>query len=181
MREEPRCDDCDDPMHWFPLVPPLRLALDPVLTPLDRVLDDATRFPAVKRYGPPPAPDPDRRAAVHPSGGSLRLLVVQHLSGWVTRRRRAGCAIFCASCRVDVAPVPDETTRRRGATRRQPTTRQRRLDQVVRLARSCRAPGAGSCGSMGRGGHLHSSPHRESGGMRAAGRGAGRWPRPRSP
>jgi hypothetical protein len=33
-----------EPMNLFALVPPLSMALDPVLTQLDRVLDDDTLF-----------------------------------------------------------------------------------------------------------------------------------------
>ena len=127
-------------MHVFPLVPPLRLALDPVLTPLARVLDDATRFPAVKAdlTHRRPRPRTDGRPST-PVEGSRRLLVVQPLSGWrdeATARWVRASLVWRQCCRVDVAPVPEETTRRRGATRRQPATRQRRLAQVVLLARS---------------------------------------------
>ena len=69
-----------EPMNLFTLVPTLSLALDPVLTQLDRVLDDDTLFQAVKSDLPP---NPDRRAAVdagrgHPaSAGSEASLWVE--------------------------------------------------------------------------------------------------------
>jgi hypothetical protein len=43
-----RLRERDEPMHLLTLVSALRLALDPVLTQRDHVLDDATLFQAVK-------------------------------------------------------------------------------------------------------------------------------------
>jgi IS5 family transposase len=129
-----------EPMNVFALVPPLRMALDPVLTPLDRVLDDDTLFQAVtvdlaRRW---PRPRTDGRPST-PVEGMLRLLVVKHLSGWsdeATARWGRESLVLCPCCRVYVAPVPADTTLLRGATLLQPATRQRRLDHIVRLARS---------------------------------------------
>ena len=129
-----------EPMNVFALVPPLRMALDPVLTPLDRVLDDDTLFQAVKvdmarRW---PRTRTDGRPST-PVEGMLRLLVVKHLSGWsdeATARWVRDSLVLRPCCRVYVAPVPADTTRLRWATLLQPATRQRRLDHIVRLARS---------------------------------------------
>lgn len=75
--------DRDAPMNWFTLVPTLSLALDPVLTQLDRVLDDDTLFQAVKAdlARRRPRTQIDGRPST-PVEVILRLLVVKHLYGW---------------------------------------------------------------------------------------------------
>src|SRR5262245_45610865 len=71
------------PMNLFALVPTLSMALDPVLTQLDHLLDDDTLFQAVK------AAMARRRPRTRTDGRPsppvevlLRLLVVTHLYGW---------------------------------------------------------------------------------------------------
>lgn len=68
------------PMNLFDLVPALSLALDPVLTQLDRLLDDDTLFQAVKAdlaHRRPRTPIDGRPST--PVEVVLRMLVVKHL------------------------------------------------------------------------------------------------------
>jgi hypothetical protein len=70
----------DEPMHRFALVSALSLTRDPVLTPLDRVLDDDTRFQAVKAdlaQRLPRTPIDGRPST--PVEGLLRRLGVKHV------------------------------------------------------------------------------------------------------
>jgi IS5 family transposase len=99
-------------MNRFALVSALSLALDPVLTQLDRVLDDDTLFHTVKA-------DLIRRFPRTPMDGRpstpveviLRMLVVKHLYGWsyeATERWVSDSLVLRQFCRVYVEPVPDE-------------------------------------------------------------------------
>jgi transposase, IS5 family len=94
----------DEPMHLFALVSALSLALDPVLTQLDRVRDDDTRLQAVKA-------DLIRRLQRTPSAGRpstpvevlLRRLVVKPLDGWrdeATARWVGDRLVWRQCCRV---------------------------------------------------------------------------------
>jgi IS5 family transposase len=132
--------DRSEPMTLFALVSALSLALDPVLTPLDRMLDDDPRFQAVKA-------DVIRRFPRTPIDGRpstpveviLRMLVVKHLYGWsdeATERWVSDSLVWRQCCRVYVEPVPAETTRIRWAHVIQPTTRHRLLEHVVALAQT---------------------------------------------
>jgi IS5 family transposase len=129
-----------EPMNLFALVPTLSLALDPVLTQLDRVLDDDTLFQAVKvdmarRW---PRTRTDGRPST-PVEVILRMLVVKHLYGWsyeATERWVSDSLVLRQFCRVYVAPVPDDTTLLRWANLIQPETLHRLLDHIVLLARS---------------------------------------------
>src|SRR5882724_7891091 len=128
------------PMNWFNLVPTLSLALDPVLTQLDRLLDDDTLFQTVQadlacrflrtlRAGRPSTP----------VGVIWRMRVVKHLNGWsddATARWVSASLVWRQFCRVYVASVPEDTTLLRGATLIQPATRHHLLDHVVIRARS---------------------------------------------
>jgi IS5 family transposase len=128
------------PMDLFDLVPALSLALDPVLTQLDRVLDDDTLFQAVKadlaqRFPRTPL---DGRPST-PVEVILRMLVVKHLYGWsyeATERWVSDSLVLRQFCRVYVEPVPDDTTLLRWANLIQPATLHRLLDHVVELARA---------------------------------------------
>jgi IS5 family transposase len=129
-----------EPMNVFTLVPTLSLALAPVLTQRDRVLDDNTLFQAVKAALARRCPRTrtDGRPST-PVEVILRLLVVKHLYGWsseATERWVSDRLVLRQCCRVYVAPVPDDTTRLRWANLLQPATLHRRLDQVVALART---------------------------------------------
>ena len=129
-----------EPMNLFTLVPTLSLALDPVLTQLDRVLDDNTLFQAVKAdlARRCPRTRTDGRPST-PVEVILRLLVVKHLYGWsyeATERWVSDSLVLRQFCRVYVAPVPDDTTLLRWANLIQPATLHRLLDHVVELART---------------------------------------------
>jgi IS5 family transposase len=129
-----------EPMNLFTLVSALSLALDPVLTQLDHVLDDDTLFQAVKA-------DLSRRFPRTPIDGRpstpveviLRMLVVKHLYGWsyeATERWVSDSLVLRQFCRVYVEAVPDDTTLLRWANLIQPATLHRLLDHIVGLARS---------------------------------------------
>lgn len=128
------------PMNVFDLVPTLSMALDPVLTQLDRLLDDDTLFQAVKadlacRF---PRTLRDGRPST-PVEVILRMLVVKHLYGWsdeATERWVSDSLVLRQFCRVYVASVPADTTLLRWANLIQPPTLHRLLDHVVVLARS---------------------------------------------
>jgi transposase, IS5 family len=129
-----------EPMNLFALVSALSLTLDPVLTQLDRVLDDDTLFQAVKadlaqRFPRTPI---DGRPST-PVEVILRMLVVKHLYGWsyeATERWVSDRLVLRQFCRVYAAPVPDDTTLLRWANLIQPATLHRLLDHVVGLARA---------------------------------------------
>ena len=128
------------PMNLFELVPALSLALDPVLSQLDHVLDDDTLFQAVKaalarRF---PRTLLDGRPST-PVEVLLRMLVVKHLYGWsyeATESWVSDSLVLRQFCRVYAEPVPDDTTLLRWANLIQPATLHHLLDHVVTLARS---------------------------------------------
>src|ERR671925_612853 len=107
------------PMNVFDLVPTVSMTVDPVLTQLDRVLDDDTLFQTVKadlarRF---PRTLLDGRPST-PVEVILRLLVVKHLSGWsdeATERWVSDSLVWRQFCRVYAEAVPDDTTLLRGA------------------------------------------------------------------
>jgi IS5 family transposase len=128
-----------EPMNLFAVVSGLSLALDPVLTQLDRVLDDDALFQVVKA-------DLIRRFPRTPIDGRpstpveviLRMLVVKHLYGWsyeATEHWVSDSLVLRQFCRVYAEPVPDDTTLLRWANLIQPATLHRLLDHVVGLAR----------------------------------------------
>jgi transposase, IS5 family len=128
------------PMNLFTLVPTVSLALDPVLTQLDRLLDDDTLFQAVKAdlARRRPRTRTDGRPST-PVEVILRLLVVKHLYGWsyeATERWVSDSLVLRQFCRVYAEAVPDDTTLLRWANLIQPETLHRLLDHVVELARS---------------------------------------------
>lgn len=129
-----------EPMNLFDLVPALSMALDPVLTQLDRLLDDDTLFQAVKADLAHRRPRTllDGRPST-PVEVILRLLVVKHLYGWsdeATERWVSDSLVLRQFCRVSAEAVPDDTTLLRWANLIQPATLHRLLDHVVALARS---------------------------------------------
>jgi IS5 family transposase len=128
------------PMNLFDLVPALRLALDPVLTQLETLLDDAPLFQPVKADMARRRPRTllDGRPST-PVEVILRRLVVKHLYGWsyeATERWVSDSLGLRQFCRVYAEAVPDDTTLLRWANLIQPATLHRRLDHVVALARS---------------------------------------------
>jgi IS5 family transposase len=131
--------DRDEPMNLFAVVSGLSLALDPVLTHLDRVLDDDALFQVVNA-------DLIRRLPRTPIDGRpstpveviRRMLVVTHLYGWsyeATEHWVSDSLVLRQFCRVYAEPVPDDTTLLRWANLLQPATLHRLLDHVVGLAR----------------------------------------------
>jgi transposase, IS5 family len=129
-----------EPMNLCALVPALSLALEPVLTRLDTLLEDDTVFQTVKT-------DLARRFPRTPTTGRpstpveviLRLLVVKHLYGWsyeATERWVSDSLVLRQFCRIYAEPVPDDTTLLRWANLIQPATLHRLLEHVVGLARS---------------------------------------------
>jgi IS5 family transposase len=128
------------PMNLFDFVPTLSLAMDPVLTQLDRLLDDDTLFQAVKADLAHRRPRTllDGRPST-PVEVILRLLVVKHLYGWsyeATEHWVSDSLVLRQFCRVYVAPVPDDTTLIRWANLIQPATLHCLLEHVVMLARA---------------------------------------------
>jgi transposase, IS5 family len=128
------------PMNLFALVPTLRVALEPVLTQLDHLLDDDTLFQAVKA-------DLARRRPRTPIDGRpstpveviLRMLVIKHLYGWsyeATERGGSDRLVLRQFCRVYAESVPDDTTLLRWANLIQPATLHHLLEHVVGLARA---------------------------------------------
>jgi transposase, IS5 family len=128
-----------EPMNLFAVVSGLSLALDSILTQLDRVLDDDALFQVVKA-------DLSRRFPRTPIDGRpstpveviLRMLVVKHLYSWsyeATEHWVSDSLVLRQFCRVYAEPVPDDTTLLRWANLIQPATLHRLLDHVVGLAR----------------------------------------------
>lgn len=128
------------PMNLFDLVPTLSMALDPVLTPLDHLLDDDTLFQAVKADLAHRRPRTLRNGRPStPVEVLLRMLVIQHLYGWsyeATERWGSDSLVLRQFCRVYAEAVPDDTTLLRWANLIQPETFHRLLDHVVALAQS---------------------------------------------
>ena len=131
-----------DAMSLFDLVPALGLAMDPVLTRLDKLLEDDCLFQLVKadlsrRF-------PRTRADGRPSTPVeviLRLLVIKHLYGFSyqqTEHYVSDSLILRQFCRLYLEPVPDDTTLLRWANLIQPETLHQLLDRVMALARSLR-------------------------------------------
>src|SRR5215207_452391 len=128
-----------DPMNPFDLVPALSMELDPVLTQLDRLLDDDTLFQAVKTDLAKRHPRTllDGRPST-PVEVILRLLVVKHLYHWSyehTEQWVGDSLVLRQFCRVYAEAVPDDTTLIRWANCIQGATLHHLLDHVVDLAR----------------------------------------------
>jgi transposase, IS5 family len=128
------------PIRLFDLVPTLSLALDPVLTQLDYLLDDDTLFQAVQADLARRRPRTliDGRPST-PVEVILRMLVVKHLYGWsygATERWVSDSLVLRQFCRVYAEAVPDDTTLIRWANLIQPATLHQLLDHVVTLARA---------------------------------------------
>jgi IS5 family transposase len=128
-----------DPMNLFDHIPALGLETDPVLTQLDRLLDDDALFQAVKadllrRY-------PRTASFGRPSTPVeviLRMLIVKHLYDWSyeqTEQWVSDSLVLRQFSRLYAERVPDDTTLLRWANLIQPNTLQQLLDHVVDLAR----------------------------------------------
>jgi IS5 family transposase len=113
--------------------------MEPVLTAMDRLLDDDGLFKAMKgnlshRYP---------KTLVRGRGSTpveviLRMLVVKHLYGWSyeqTEQWVSDSLVLRQFCRVYLERVPDDTTLIRWANLIQPETLEALLEHVVALAR----------------------------------------------
>jgi transposase, IS5 family len=128
------------PINLCALVPALSLALAPVLTQLDRLLDADSLFQAV------PADLARRRPRTLIDGRPstpvevlLRLLVVKHLYGWsseATEHWVSDRRVWRQCCRVSAEAVPDATTLLRWANVIQPAP----LHRPVRRSSSYSIP-----------------------------------------
>ena len=130
------------PQDLCALVPQLQLQLDPVLTQLDRLLDDDELFQRVRG-------DLARRRPYTASRGRhstpveviLRLLVIKRLYNWSyaeTEQFVGDSLVLRQFCRVYLQPVPDDTTLIRWAKLIGPETVAALNDRAVALARSCK-------------------------------------------
>src|SRR6266496_689325 len=132
-----------EPMNVLALVSAPGMQLDPLLTELDRLLDDDALFQAVKadlarRH---PRTLTDGRPST-PIEVMLRLLVIKHLYGWSydqSCQLVSGSLVLRQFCRVYVEAVPRDTTLLRWANLIRPTTLQTLHDHVVELAASIRS------------------------------------------
>ena len=103
-----------EPMNVLALVSAPGMQLDPLLTELDRLLDDDALFQAVKadlarRH---PRTLTDGRPST-PIEVMLRLLVIKHLYGWSydqTCQLVSGSLVLRQFCRVYLQVVPRDTT-----------------------------------------------------------------------
>jgi transposase, IS5 family len=127
-----------EPMNILALVSAPDMALDPVLTKLDGLLDDDTLFQAVradlaKRH---PHTLTDGRPST-PVEVILRLLIIKHLYGWSydqTCQLVRGSLVLRQFCRVYLEPVPRDTTLLRWANQIRPATLHLLHEHVVELA-----------------------------------------------
>ena len=127
-----------EPMNLFASIPTLGMRMDPVLSQMDTLLDDDVLLQAVKadlakRF---PQTTSDGRPST-PVEVMLRMLVVQHLSGWSfpqTAHSVSDSLVLRQFCRVYVASVPDQRTLHRWAKLLQPATLHRLLEHLVHLA-----------------------------------------------
>src|SRR5512142_451367 len=124
--------------NLFEEIEGISLGMEPVLTQLDRLLDEDALFRAVKgdlsqRY---PKTLVTGRGST-PVEVVLRMLVVKHLYGWSyeqTEQWVNDSLVLRQFCRVYLEKVPDDTTLIRWANLIQPTTLHSLLDHVVELA-----------------------------------------------
>src|SRR4051794_29591713 len=131
-----------DPVDLFTQIPRLCLQFEPVLSHLDRLLEDDALFAAVKADLARRSP----RSLTHGRSSTpveviLRLLVVRRLYGWSyeeTEHFVGDSLILRQFCRLYWESVPDDTTMIRWANQIGPQTVQRLHERVVELARAQR-------------------------------------------
>lgn len=132
--------DCYEPIDLFALVPKLSLEMDPVLTQLDRLLDDDVVFQRVradlaKRY-------PQTLTRGRPSTPVeviLGMNIVKRLFGWSyedTEHFVNDSLVLRQFCRIYLERVPDDTTLIRWSNLIGDKTLHAANDQAVELARS---------------------------------------------
>src|SRR6266508_1236140 len=114
------------PMNVLALVSAPGMELDPVLTELDRLLDDDALFQAVKADLAKRHPHTltDGRPST-PVEVILRMLVLKHLYGWSYEQTCllvSGSLVLRQFCRVYLQVVPRDTTLLRWANLIQPAT-----------------------------------------------------------
>jgi transposase, IS5 family len=139
--ESPMLRDRYEPLDLFTLVPALSLAMDPILTQLDQLLDDDALFQRVtadlRRRTPHTA---TRGRPSTPVEVILRMLVVKRLYRWSyeeTEQIVADSLVLLRQfCRIYVQPVPDDTTLLRWADLIEPETLAALNDHMVALARA---------------------------------------------
>jgi IS5 family transposase len=127
------------PLNLFDLVPALGLETDPVLTQLDRLLDDDALFQAVKadllrRF---PRTATDGRPST-PVEVIMRMLIVKHLYNWSyehTERWVGDSLVLRQFCRIYAERSPDDSTLIRWANLIRPETLHRLLDHITDQAR----------------------------------------------
>ncbi len=129
-----------EPLDLFAYVPKLSLEMDPVLTQMDRLLDDDIVFQRVradlaKRY-------PQTLTRGRPSTPVeviLRMHTVKHLYGWSyeeTEHLVNDSLVLRQFCRIYLESVPDDTTLIRWANVMGSETLVQLNDRAVELARS---------------------------------------------
>ena len=128
-----------EPLDLFAYVPKLSLEMDPVLTQMDRLLDDDIVFQRVradlaKRY-------PQTLTRGRPSTPVeviLRMHTVKHLYGWSyeeTEHLVNDSLVLRQFCRIYLESVPDDTTLIRWANVMGSETLVQLNDRAVELAR----------------------------------------------
>ena len=130
------------PQDLFALVPAANLALDPVLSRLDILLDDDELYQRVRADLSQRHPRTATRGRHStPVEVILRLLVVKRLYGWSyaeVEHLVADSLVLRQFCRVYLQPVPDDTTLIRWANLIGPATVAALNDRAVALAREQR-------------------------------------------
>jgi transposase, IS5 family len=128
-----------EPMNVLALVSAPGMELDPLLTELDRLLDDDALKETVKadlaqRH---PRTLTDGRPST-PVEVTLRMLMIKHLYGWSydqTCQLVAGSLVLRQFCRVYLEAVPRDTTLLRWANLIRPATLHQLHDHIVDVAR----------------------------------------------
>ncbi len=127
-----------EPLNVFACIPTLSRQMDPILTQMDRLLDDDALFQAVKadlltRF---PHTASEGRPST-PVEVILRMIVVKHLHGWSfpqTSHFVSDSLVLRQFCRVYFQAVPDQSTLNRWARLIQPATLHRLLDHLSQVA-----------------------------------------------
>src|SRR5947209_11001886 len=124
----------------FERVQVMGLAMEPVLTSLDKLLDEDGVFQGVKADLGQRYPQTLRRGRWStPVEVILRMLIVKHLYGWSyeqTEQWVNDSLVLRQFCRVYLEKVPDDTTLIRWANAIGPEALQALNDRVAQLARS---------------------------------------------
>jgi transposase, IS5 family len=130
------------PMDLFTQIPKLCLQFEPVLSHLDRLLEDDELFRRVKADLAKRAPNSlTRGRGATPVEVILRMLVVKRLYGWSyeqTEHFVADSLILRQFCRLYLEPVPDDTTLIRWANQVTPQTLAALNERGVALARQAK-------------------------------------------